>query len=148
MKVPELWSKVQWFCTNFAPALSDKASPNAVRWFCPPSAPCYILLQSGKEKGYGSTTFFFKPWTHWLPSGSLRVIYFCSLEPPTSWPQCPRHCVLGPVFRSQCFAPPLAWKRERKTLMMTTAEKSSYSSALLGIFRYYLATLSCFCKSR
>ena len=44
-RLPELWSKAQWFCTNFVPTWSGTMCLNDEQRFCLPWVLCYIFLQ-------------------------------------------------------------------------------------------------------
>ena len=87
-KLPELWSKVQWFCTNSVLTSFGITCPDGAQRFCLLSTLCCICLRL---------------------FGSRQVIFFCWLEPLISWLRYLYRCTLVQVSHWQYCGLLLAW---------------------------------------
>ena len=87
-KLPELWSKVQWFCTNSVLTSFGITCPDGAQRFCLLLTLCCICLRL---------------------FGSRQVIFFCWLVPLISWLRYLYRCTLVQVSHWQYCGLLLAW---------------------------------------
>ena len=82
LKLPELWSKVQWFCTNSVLTSFGIKCPDGARRFCLLLTLCCICLRL-----FGSRQVIFFCWLV-LPLSWLRYLYRCTLVQVSHWQYC------------------------------------------------------------
>ena len=109
-KLPELWSMVQWFCTNSVLTSFGITCPDGAQRFCLLSTLCCICLRL---------------------FGSRQVIFFCWLVPLISWLRYLYRCTLVQVSHWQYCGLLLAWNMKIWKIINRQDTGKSLSEALL-----------------